>query len=334
MKLEIIMPHYNEPWEVCEPFFRMLSLQRGVSFSDILVTVVQDGEEGRIDFRKKTAQMPFRVRQINIPHSGVSAARNTGLRDAMGEWITFCDCDDCFSTIYSLQWILEVLDDDQNDLLWTPFLAEMPNKDGKLTVQARTNRNMVWTHMKFFRLKFLRDHPELQFNESLNYSEDSAFNALVDMVIDQKRVAKISTPMVVYTWSYREGSATTDKSKRLANSRGIFHRNLYVTDEYRKRGFAKSVRGMIGRTTTDMYFHLTQDNMQEGWEELEEEFWNWFRKHRKAYASLDKAVFDRVYAASKREAYWLDEGKTVDRPGIDAWLEGLVKKYGNEGSVD
>lgn len=46
MTLDIIIPHYKEPWETVKYGFEMLALQRLVNFDDIHVYLVQDGEEG------------------------------------------------------------------------------------------------------------------------------------------------------------------------------------------------------------------------------------------------------------------------------------------------
>ena len=49
MLLDIIVPHYKEPWEVGRPLFEMLALQRGVSFSDFRVILVNDGSVQRAE---------------------------------------------------------------------------------------------------------------------------------------------------------------------------------------------------------------------------------------------------------------------------------------------
>ena len=44
--LDIIVPHFQEPWAVGKKFFDMLALQRSVSFQDFRVILCQDGTDG------------------------------------------------------------------------------------------------------------------------------------------------------------------------------------------------------------------------------------------------------------------------------------------------
>ena len=121
--LDIIMPHYDELWEEGEKFFAMLDLQRGADFSQIRVIFVEDGEENTIadeHFENRS----YAVEHITIPHGGVSAARNAGLKASQAEWVMFCDFDDMFSNVYALRDILNVLPAPDYDVLWTEFCSE------------------------------------------------------------------------------------------------------------------------------------------------------------------------------------------------------------------
>ena len=326
MKLELIMPHYNEPWEVSEPFFTMLKLQRGIDFSDILVTVVQDGEEGALLLQEH--EFPYPVRQIVIPHSGVSAARNKGIDSAVGDWICFCDCDDMFADIYSLKFVFDGLSDEANDLLWTPFYIESYNKEGKLIIRDNGRYNQIWTHCKFIRLSWLKAHPEIRFQEHLHYGEDSAFNAILNMDIDSDRIGMIRAPISVYTWTYREGSATTNPDNTLRNLWGQFERNKYVMKEFKKRGMLKEAHMMAGRTITDAYEQINRNNPPDGLEGLERAFTDFYEHNKLAFMTLSRDLLDRVASASAKEAKdcgYLNENK----PSLTDWLNGLEAKYGS-----
>ena len=122
MLLEIIVPHYNEPWSVVRPFFEMLRCQRCADFDSFTVHIVHDGTEAFPE--SNFSEMPFKVRQSVIQHGGVSAARNYGLEHSEAEWICFCDCDDTFVSIYALHEVMNVLPAEGYDLLWCRMIAE------------------------------------------------------------------------------------------------------------------------------------------------------------------------------------------------------------------
>ena len=100
MKLDIIIPHYREPWSTCKYLFDSIALQRGIHFDDIRVIVVNDGDNilfGSMENAMlKLSTYPFTVDYIVKEHGGVSAARNCGLDGSNADYVMFCDIDDGF----------------------------------------------------------------------------------------------------------------------------------------------------------------------------------------------------------------------------------------------
>jgi len=86
--VSVIIPTYN----------RVSSLTRAIesvlnqTYRNIELIIVDDGSEDKTEkVIKKYAGL---LKYIRIPHSGVSAARNTGIKHAKGKWISFLDSDD------------------------------------------------------------------------------------------------------------------------------------------------------------------------------------------------------------------------------------------------
>ena len=89
--LSIIVPAYNCETYLDETLHSVLD-QCGDGCE---VLVVDDGSsDGTVCLLEKY-RCDSRVRIFLSPHQGVSAARNLGLDHALGEYVTFLDCDDC-----------------------------------------------------------------------------------------------------------------------------------------------------------------------------------------------------------------------------------------------
>lgn len=91
MQFSIIIPVYN-----VEPYLReCLDSVLQQTFSDWEVVCVDDGStDGSAGILQEYASRDNRIKVITQPNGGLSAARNTGLDNAIGDYILFLDSDD------------------------------------------------------------------------------------------------------------------------------------------------------------------------------------------------------------------------------------------------
>ena len=243
--LDIIVPHAQEGWEICHRFFDMLRLQLCADLSRVRVIVVHDG--GGL-WPSADLRIPgLDVEQVRIRKAGVSAARNYGLGVSDAEWVMFCDCDDTFSSVWSLHCILDALRSQgaaRNDLLWFPFYVE--ENFGR----NMCGLNWVFVHGKIYRREFLI-REGIRFWEALSYAEDSAFNACVDMAIDPARIGEIRADAPLYVWVFNRKSVTSRPENRLKNALGLIDRHMLVTEEMKRRGLDKDAAEMAARASCD-----------------------------------------------------------------------------------
>jgi len=197
--LDIVIPHYDEPWFICRKQFQMLDMQRIVNWDGIRVTVVNDG--GHRLPEDQLRRLSFRVEQIDIPKSGVSAARNAGIDHGTEPWIMFCDCDDCFANIYALDEILRAVNGANSDLVWALCATEF----GRIVLPMAGKQNFYFVHGKAYRRQFLLDKG-IRFDEGLIYGEDTQFNT--DVLAQTDRVTQAQTVGPAYVWIRRGGSVT------------------------------------------------------------------------------------------------------------------------------
>lgn len=309
--LDIIMPHYNEPFDVGRPFFDMLALQRCVDFRQIRVILVHDGTT---KFGKPMiVKYPFQIDQYVIEHKGVSAARNYGLEKATAEWVAFCDFDDAFVNAYALKLIFDSLNPDF-DLLWNPIFMEDFNH-GKIKIYPYDKFNMVFVHNKYFRREFLLS-TGLRFNENLQYAEDSAFLAVLNIHLKDGKVGEIKTPEPLYVWSYRPGSCTTDTKNTLRNVRHLFEANKYIAEEMVRLNYEQAPL-MMFRAVTDAYVSASKSNIRHDKDFMMKvsEYW---KEHRCEIGKMDRKKLSNVLSSSLKNKKLLASDEKI--PSFAEWI--------------
>ena len=93
-KISILLPTYNSARFLAEAVDSVLAQ----TFQDFELIVIDDGSEDETDlimekYLRRSQARP-EILYLRVPHGGVSAARNVGLRIARGEYICFLDADD------------------------------------------------------------------------------------------------------------------------------------------------------------------------------------------------------------------------------------------------
>ncbi|MBE6730277.1 MAG: glycosyltransferase family 2 protein [Ruminococcaceae bacterium] len=99
MKISIIIPVYNK-----SKYLRtVLQEIKEQSFADFECLLIDDGsKDGSGEICDEFSLIDTRFKVFHIPNGGVSHARNLGLDNAKGEYITFIDADDEINNDYLL----------------------------------------------------------------------------------------------------------------------------------------------------------------------------------------------------------------------------------------
>jgi len=188
-KISIIVAVYNVEKYLPECLDSILTQ----TFTDFELLLIDDGSpdtSGKIC--DEYAEKDNRIKVFHKENGGVSRARNLGLDNANGKWITFVDSDDWIENTY-LQHLMEDDDEDVELILEgrklrnekseiLEYMYMMPSKNEKFTKNNFGGFYEKYLHSwycrsacgKLFLLKNIKKY-NIKFNEELSYGEDSIF---------------------------------------------------------------------------------------------------------------------------------------------------------------
>ena len=326
MKLDILMPHYKEPWSLVQPFFDSLKAQRAIDFADIRVIMVNDGKQvdsnlSLDDLEEMQLRYPFRVDVFFKQHEGVSAARNYALDESIADYVMFCDCDDSFANIYGLRFLFDQMEKGY-DAISSIFLVEYMD-NGQLRITYKDN-DVTFVHGKAYRRQYLIDK-NLRWKPELTIHEDGYFNCLAMMFADTK--TKIDTPF--YTWKYRTDSVASkeDETFVLRTYKNVMDARIALTKEAKRRGRLEDARGFIAKTVLDSYYDFNKTvalkpENKEIVEKAEREFRRFYMKYRKEYLACTVDQIAQVAAISRATAF--TDGFKLEQKTLSEWLNHIV----------
>lgn len=110
--ISIIVPIYNSEENLENCIVSIINQ----TYKDIQIVLVNDGSTDKsIDICSKYEQIDNRIKVINIENSGVSVARNTGMRYSKSKYIMFVDSDDSID-LNIIEKLLNIIEEKDYDL--------------------------------------------------------------------------------------------------------------------------------------------------------------------------------------------------------------------------
>lgn len=168
--LSIIVPVYNAE----KYLHRCIDSILAQTFTDFELLLIDDGSTDNSGFIcDEYAQKDRRIRVFHKKNGGVSSARNLGLDNVSGEWITFVDSDDILVDSNALT-IFSSKNIDADlivySFLWNDDLIECPCINNIKEIFFSYHSIAVWG--KIYKKSIIQQN-HLSFNERINMGEDS-----------------------------------------------------------------------------------------------------------------------------------------------------------------
>ena len=326
MKLQILIPQYNETDEVVKPLLDSIALQQNVPFDEIGVIICNDGTAVHLS-PSLLSSYPFEVQYHLEPHSGVSATRNACLDYATADYVMFCDADDLFYNACGL-WIIFREMESGFDSLISVFIEEtrMPNPmkpDEKLVTYINRERDSTFVHGKVHRRQYLLDQ-RIRWNPALTIHEDSYFNILCQNL--SPNVKYCSTPF--YLWRWRDESVCRHDPKYILRTyRNMLDSNDALVDEFLRRGMLDKAAFYTAFMIFDAYYTMNKpewvDTLNGEYRQATEcRFAAYYLKHRDLWDSLPPV--NRMQISNVVRSRSVSEGMMMEAVTIDGWLRHIA----------
>ena len=181
----MIIPTYN-----CDLYVRecLDSVLQDIP-DHVELIVVDDGSDDETKNILSEYNDSDKIKIICSPHRGSSVARNTGIDNASGEFITFLDCDDCIKEGFLHKGL--GLISDETDLyifgiercflsgekqLWSVPDRTFSTMSDFADEYIRTRKLLIYSNCNKFYRRRLIEEGHIRFDESLVFGEDRLFN--------------------------------------------------------------------------------------------------------------------------------------------------------------
>ena len=211
-KISVLVPIYNAE----KYLHRCIDSILAQTFTDFELLLIDDGSKdcsGTIC--DEYAVKDPRVRVFHKENGGVSKARNIGIDNAQGEWITFVDSDDWVREDF-LQKRLDLALEENSDIAYcdVEYVYAKQNVYCKTAEQvcgkAATVNSWILSRTTYSPIilvkKDLFDKYNLRYLEGLRFGED--FNLIIKLVLYANKVCHVKEALYFYN-KQNEGSAMT-----------------------------------------------------------------------------------------------------------------------------
>lgn len=318
MKLQILMPQYNETDKVIKPLLDSIAIQQNVDFDEIGVIICNDGTEVHLSADLLNSY-PFEVQYHIEPHRGVSATRNACLDYATADYVMFCDADDMFFNACGLYIVFREINNEGFDSLVSAFIEETRHPSEKTPVYVNHDVDSTFVHGKVHKRKYLIDN-NIRWNDSLTIHEDSYFNCLCQKLSQNVKYC----PTAFYLWKWRDDSVCRHDPKYILKTyNNLLDSNTALVEQFIKRQRINDAQFFSVSMIYDAYFTMNKNEWiaqenQEYRKNTELRFKKYFEQFETLFVSCPNDIRSQIIMGIKNRMF--SEGLLMETQTFDQWI--------------
>lgn len=326
MKLQLLVPQYEEDDAVVKSLLDSLEIQQNVDLkNDVGVVIVNDGSNVFLS-DELLHSYTFPIDYYKEEHRGVSGTRNSCLDHAVADYVMFCDADDMFYNVCGLYLLFREIDNEPFNALISVFVEETRTPDRKEIVYVNHEMDTTFVHGKVYRRRFLINK-KVRWNENLTIHEDSYFNCLA-----QKMTADVKyCPVPFYLWKWRDASVCRHDPKYILKTyNNMLESNTCLVNELIKRSHKDDAKFYATSMIYDAYFTMNKDEWisqenQEYRSATEKRFKQYYLDFEDLFESLNKETKTQIVAGIRQRFY--AEGLLMESITFEDWIKHVLETY-------
>lgn len=320
MRLQILVPQYNETEQVIKPLLDSIEVQQNVDLAnDVGVIIVNDGTDVHLS-REFLDRYSFRIDYYLHEHKGVSATRNACLDYAKADYVMFCDADDMFYNACGLYIVFREIENGGFDSLVSAFVEESREPNTRIPVYINHDMDSTFVHGKIHSRKFLLDN-NIRWNDALTIHEDSYFNCLCQRLAKELKYSQ--TPF--YLWRWRDESVCRHDPKYILKTyNNMLDSNDALIEQFVKRNRIQDAQFFAVNMIYDAYFTMNKQewlNQQNSEYRLatERRFKSYWMKYKYLHDGIPNDAKTQIIMSIKGRMY--AEGVVLETITFNEWIQ-------------
>ena len=319
MKLQILVPQYEEDDSVIKPLLDSLVIQQNVDFNEFGVIIVNDGSDVHLT-QEFLDSYPFQIEYHLNEHRGVSATRQAAFDYSTADYVMFCDADDMFCNVCGLWIIFREMNIGVFDSLTSIFVEETRNPLNNETTYINREMDSTFVHGKVHRRRYLIEKG-IKWNPDLTIHEDSFFNIQCANLSQNVKYC----PFPFYLWKWRDDSVCRHDDKYILKTyRNMIDSNSALIAEFKRKGRSDLSAFYTVFMIFDAYYTMNKpewidmDN-QEYRNATEKHFANYYKTHKKVWETFPYQ--EKMNISQGIRGRSVQEGMRMEAMTVDEWLK-------------